>query len=87
MKLTGKGGPVLCWSKGYKPTFGLKEDFFMGKSNTNEQLFNEAKAVMERIGLPVTQEDISKESWGFSTGVIHFDGSPGKILPVYRQGN
>jgi hypothetical protein len=68
----GKGGPVLCWSKEYKPTYGLKENFFVSKSNTNEQLFEEAKAVMKRIGLPINQEGISKDSWSFSTGVIHF---------------
>ena len=54
----------------------------MSKSNTNDGLLKEAKAVLQRIGLPVIQEKISKDSWGLSTGVIHFDGGPGEIIKV-----
>ena len=54
----------------------------MSKSKIDKQLFKETKAVMKRIGLPVTQDEVLKDSWGFSTGVVHFDGGPGEIIKV-----
>ena len=53
----------------------------------NEQIFEEAKNIFKRIGLPIIEEDKSGTEWRFSTGIVSFDDDPEVRVAVFYETN